>query len=69
MSAQEKGPYERQAKDGKVKQNNQAAEQYSSLGVSLASIDRARALADSAEAKMKTDIDDMVKNSYMDNSK
>lgn len=67
MTAQERGPYVRQAKEAKhtVARNN---EQYTSQGVAYSTIEKARAVAEEAAAAMHLEINELVKKSFLDNS-
>lgn len=68
MTAQERGPYVRQASESKhtVSRNN---ELYTSQGVAYSTIEKARNLAAEFDVAMHLEINDLVKNSFLENSK
>lgn len=69
MTPQEKGVYEKRAKDAKVTAvAGNAGERYTSQGVSFSEIDRARGDLERSEAKMQQEISQTVKESYLNNS-
>lgn len=70
MTPQEKGPYEKQAKDAKVAGvAGNAGERYTSQGIAFSVLDRANEEARLAVELMHKDINKIVKDSYQNNSK
>lgn len=70
MTPQEKGPYEKRAKDAKVsKQNGTSGERYTTQGIAFSELDRLQEEARLAVELMHKDINKIVKDSYQNNSK
>lgn len=68
MTAQERGPFEKLAKDAKVGPQNEV-EKFTSQGVSLKTIDKEQKLADDENRTMRRTIQNLVLNCFTNNSK
>lgn len=69
MTPDQKNPYEKQAKEAKGSQTGGGqGERYTSQGIPFSEIDRVNAAVKLAEENMHKEINQLVKQSYLDNS-
>lgn len=67
MNAQQRGPFEKQAKDHKVGPQKEV-EKYTSQGIPLSIIKKEEQELDKAKKSMKMTIKEIVQNAYTNNS-